>query len=156
MAAALAGWIGVPFVFASGDDCLEKQLKKLIPDIEYACVKTALSPCYARSISPTKARKMIREKVKKAVLDRKRIKPFKIPVKPPFKVGILGSDVQDPDAYGADRDFWRAVMKSLETIFHYEYVRKNPWPTMPRGPMLNKHQLKVQEQKYEHSNEHDR
>ncbi len=92
---------------------------------------------------------MIREKVKKAVLDRKKIAPYKIPLKPPFKVGILGADVQDPNAFGEDRDFWKAVMKSLETIFHYEYVRQNPWPTMSRGPMLNKHQLAISKDKIE-------
>jgi D-amino peptidase len=144
MAAALAGWLGIPFICASGDNCLEKQLKELVPDMEYACVKKALSPYYAHSVSPEKSRLLIRGKVKTAIGRIEKIRPFKIPAKAPFKVGVLGSDLQDPDAAGIDDDFWNAVMKSLETIFHYEYARMTPWPVMPRGPMLNKHQLAKQ------------
>lgn len=147
MTAALAGSFGVPFIFASGDDCLEPQLRALIPNIEYAAVKRALSPYYADSMSPVKARELIKRKVAKAVKNIKRIKPYKIPAKPPYKVNILGSDVQDPNAIVTKDSLWDAVMGSLETIFHYELVRKSPWPMMPRGPMLNKHQLMVRKKK---------
>jgi len=141
MTAALAGTLGVPFVFASGDDRLEAQLRRLVPNLEYAAVKKAWSPCYAESLSPQKARALIKEGVAKALRRLDQIKPCALPVKPPYKVGILGSDHQDPAAIVTSDSFWEAVMGALETIYHYELVRQEPWPIMPRGPMLNKHQL---------------
>jgi len=141
MTAALAGWLDIPFIYASGDTELEKQLKTIIPDIEYTPVKIPLYTCYANSITPVKARELIKKGVKKAVGNYKKNRPFKIPAEPPFAVNILGSDYQDPNAIGRSSDFWEAVMQSLETIFYYDCSRKNPWPGTPRGPVYNKHQL---------------
>lgn len=141
MTAALAGWLDIPFIFASGDNYLEEQLRELVPNLEYAAVKKAYSPYYAEAVSPVKARTMIKTGVKRAIARLNEIKPYKLPCPPPYKVNILGSDYQDPNAIAINADFPAAVMKTLESIFHYELPRQTPWPMMPRGVMKNKHQL---------------
>ncbi|MFH0911668.1 MAG: M55 family metallopeptidase [Planctomycetota bacterium] len=142
MTAALAGWLGVPFVFASGDATLGGQLKALVPNLEYAAVKEALTPYYSKTLAPQKARALIRSGVARALRRLKEIRPYKLPFPPPYEVGVLGSDYQDPRAIGRSNDFWEAVMQVLETIYYYDYARQDPWPLMHRGgPILNRHVL---------------
>ena len=141
MTAALAGWLGIPFLFASGDGALGVQLRSLVPGIEYVAVKEALSPYYARSLAPRKVRGLIRDGVSRAIRRRAEIAPFRLPFPPPFKVNVLGSDYQDPRAIVTGDDFWEVVMKVLETIYFYDLVRRDPWPLAPGGPILNRHQI---------------
>jgi D-amino peptidase len=141
MTAALAGWLGVPFVFASGDSALGMQLRELVPGMEYAAVKEPLSPYYARTIAPIKARSMIRAGVTRALRRRGEIPPYRLPFAAPYKVQVIGADYQDPRAIVKSSDFWDATMKVLETIYYYDLVREDPWPLAPRGPILNRHQI---------------
>ena len=77
-AAALAGDLGVPTVFASGDDKIIAELLAKIPKIETATVKQALSPYMSCSVMPQKARQMIYEGVKRGLANRALIPPYKI------------------------------------------------------------------------------
>ncbi len=141
MTAALAGWLGVPFVFASGDSALGGQLKALVPELEYVAVKEALSPYYSRTLAPRKVRDLIRAGVSRALDRRAQIRPYRLPFPPPYKVNVLGSDYQDPRAIVTGDDFWEVVMKVLETIYYYDLVRQDPWPLAEPGPILNRHQV---------------
>ena len=76
--ALLFGTLGIPLVFASGDNILKKEIKRLIPNIECAVVKTALTTNVARSLHPSVAQEKIRKGVAKGLAKRKEIKPFKI------------------------------------------------------------------------------
>ena len=76
--ALLFGTLGVPLVFASGDTMLKKEIKRVIPNIEFAVVKESLSTNVARSLHPSVARQKIRKGVAKALARTQNIKPFKI------------------------------------------------------------------------------
>jgi len=76
--ALLFGTFDTPLVFASGDTMLRKELKKIIPKIEFAVVKESITTNVAKSLHPTVARQMIRKGVARGIGRRDRIKPFKI------------------------------------------------------------------------------
>ena len=76
--ALLFGAVGTPLVFASGDTLLGKEIKRSVPNIEYAEVKKSLSTNVARSLHPTVAREKIRKGVAKGLSRRGDIAPFKI------------------------------------------------------------------------------
>ena len=76
--ALLFGAVDTPLVFASDADMLKKEIRRLIPNIECAVVKTALSTNVARSLHPSVAQEKIRKGVAKGLARRKEIKPFKI------------------------------------------------------------------------------
>ncbi|MBQ9922202.1 MAG: M55 family metallopeptidase [Clostridia bacterium] len=84
MCAALAGYFDVPYVFASGDQTICKEIKEKIPECYTAEVKQSLSPYFVRALHPEKARKLIYDGVKEAIINRDKIKPFKI--FPPYKI----------------------------------------------------------------------
>lgn len=76
--ALLFGSFGTPLVFASGDTTLKKEMKKIIPNLEFAVVKESISTNVAKSLHPSLAQQLIRKGVKKGLVRRKEIKPFKI------------------------------------------------------------------------------
>ena len=76
--ALLFGAVDTPLVFASGDNALRKELKRSVPNIEFAVVKESLTANIARSLHPTVAREKIRKGVAKGLDRRQDIKPFKI------------------------------------------------------------------------------
>jgi D-amino peptidase len=89
MAAAIAGDLGVPTVFVSGDNLLTGEVQEKIPGIVTAAVKKSISVYMARSLMPEKARALIYEGVKKGLAGRKKIKPYKIPG--PVKLNLIES-----------------------------------------------------------------
>ncbi|MBF2631792.1 M55 family metallopeptidase, partial [Listeria seeligeri] len=60
--AYVAGAYGVPVILVSGDDYIAREAKELIPGIETAVVKEAVSRSSAVAFSKSKAEKIIREK----------------------------------------------------------------------------------------------
>ena len=79
MAAAVAGDLGIPTVFVSGDDKITAELKDKIPDIEALAVKQALSPYMACSMIPARSCDLIHEGVRSALQRRNRIAPYVVP-----------------------------------------------------------------------------
>ncbi|MBC1413448.1 M55 family metallopeptidase [Listeria welshimeri] len=69
--AYVAGAFGVPVILVAGDDFIASEAKELIPGIETAIVKEAVSRSSAIAFSKAKAEKIIREKVKLALKDKK-------------------------------------------------------------------------------------
>lgn len=59
--AALAGSMGVPTLFVSGDDTMIAEARALIPDIYGAQVKIGLGPQLALHLAPEDARDLIRD-----------------------------------------------------------------------------------------------
>lgn len=94
MAAAIAGEMGIPAVFVSGDQKITSEFKTKIPDIAVAVVKQALSPYQACSVTPARSCAMIREGVLDGLHKRSAIKPFCI--KGPIKLALLDSDNHAP------------------------------------------------------------
>jgi D-amino peptidase len=76
--AAIAGDLGVPVVFLSGDQTICSDAKELLGPIETAAVKQAIGFHSARMIPPGEAQALIREGVKRGVGRRKDLKPFRV------------------------------------------------------------------------------
>jgi len=94
MAAAIAGDMGIPTVFISGDNKITEEVKSKIPEIETAVVKKALSVYQARSHTPSTACEMIYSGAKHGIGRRKIIKPYIIPG--PVKLNLLDSADHSP------------------------------------------------------------
>ena len=90
MAAAIAGDLGIPAVFVSGDDKITAEFKEKIPSIEAVAVKQALSPYQACSLIPARACELIGQGVQTGLKKRKDIPPYKIPG--PVQLTLLDSD----------------------------------------------------------------
>ena len=147
MAMAIAGWYNVPAVFCSGDNVATAQVKKLVPQIEVAVVKEALSPYNAKSWTPQRAHEMIREGVKKGLDRRREIPPFKI--HPPYKIGHPPAPGKPPAKIYEGNDFIKLVREICCNIYHYELQDLPVWPMEPgyRIPPLPKPLLKQLEEK---------
>jgi D-amino peptidase len=73
--AIVAGMVGVPVVFASGDKALVEQLRELLGPIEAVAVKEEIADAVL-SLSPAQAQDQIRRGVEQAVRNRAKLKPF--------------------------------------------------------------------------------
>jgi D-amino peptidase len=78
MAAAIAGDMGIPTVFASGDDKVTTELSGKIDGLIAAVVKHAISPYQAKSLIPGKACELIYLGVLEGIRKRGEIQPYKI------------------------------------------------------------------------------
>ena len=76
MAAAYAGHVGVPFVFASGDDKLAAEAQDFVSGITTVVTKFATGRTTAKCLSPTKTREQIREGVTTALANAGSVRPF--------------------------------------------------------------------------------
>ena len=94
MAAAIAGDLGIPAVFVSGDDKITAEFKEKIPMIETAVVKQALSPYQACSLIPAMACDLIGQGVQAGLKKLKQISPYKIPG--PVQLVLMDSDNHVP------------------------------------------------------------
>ncbi len=93
--AAIAGYYGVPVVFASGDNFLCQEAKQTLGNIETACVKKAITRVSARSLHPDRACQLIEEGVQRALKNLGQYKPF-------LPQGPYTFDLQFIQAGGAD------------------------------------------------------
>ena len=89
MAAAIAGDLGIPSVFVSGDDKITAEFKEKIPAIEALAVKQALSPYQACSMIPARACELIGQGVRNGLKRRKEIAPYRI--QGPVELTLLDS-----------------------------------------------------------------
>lgn len=78
MAMALAGDLGIPAVFVSGDQVVTGELAEKNPDIVAGVVKQSYGPNCCRSLLPVEARRVIREGVREGLAKRAAIKPYVI------------------------------------------------------------------------------
>jgi len=107
-----ASELGVRSIFASGDEALAKEAKKLVPEIETVSVKRGLNPetgdelptaAYGKynddaiHVHPEKARKLIKQGALKAIKCAQTEEFGLMELKPPFKrVQIFRSDENNP------------------------------------------------------------
>lgn len=73
--AAIAGHFGVPVVAISGDDAAVAEAQQLIPGVEGAVVKRAISFHSANTLTPQAGAALIKEKVKSGLAKRASIRP---------------------------------------------------------------------------------
>jgi D-amino peptidase len=74
--AAIAGQFGVPVVAISGDDAAVAELQRLVPGVEGAVVKTAISFHSANTLTPAAGVALIRQAVKAGLEKRGSIRPY--------------------------------------------------------------------------------
>jgi D-amino peptidase len=77
--AAMAGNLGVPTIFISGDDKAVAEARAIVPNIVGVATKTGLGHELALHLSPKRSQELIREGAAQAVQRRPEIKPFVIP-----------------------------------------------------------------------------
>ena len=97
LSAMVAGELGIPTVFLSGDRAACEQAQKLIPGIGTVSVKEGLGRYAARCLAPKRARELIKTGVTKA-LKSSQAKPFV--VKTPLDLVIEFKDSGKADAAG--------------------------------------------------------
>ena len=99
MNAGIAGYYGVPLVFVSGDSAVTVEAKDLIPDIETAAVKEAISRTAAKCLHPKKARQLIKETVAKALGKKTSIRPFVVDAPVQFEIRYTNEIMADAVAF---------------------------------------------------------
>jgi D-amino peptidase len=95
--AALAGSLGIPTVYISGDDKAVAEAKALVPGIYGAVVKEGYGIEMAIHLSPQRARDVIRETAQQAVQDVDNIRPLILD--PPYEQEIRFLKNVDVTAY---------------------------------------------------------
>jgi len=87
MAMALAGDLGIPAVFISGDQVITGEVKEKNPAIVTGVVKHSYGPNCCRSVLPERAREIIEEGVCRGIENRRKVKPYVL--KGPVTVNLL-------------------------------------------------------------------
>lgn len=77
-AGAVAGELGVPVVFVSGDQVIAHELKALFGDLEAAVVKEAIGLNAGVMLPPEVSRQMIRAGIKRGIERRASLRPWKL------------------------------------------------------------------------------
>ena len=122
-AALLAGEVGIPWIFTSGDAHACREAEQWVPGMVTAPVKTGISSTCAIHLAPVDARALIRDRIQDAVAQIGEIAPLAL--EGPFVMEIVREEpwpeplrpgAEQVDAhtirYWGDR-FWR--------IFHYHF-----------------------------------
>lgn len=146
MAMALAGYYDIPGVLITGDDTVCAQCRDLVPRMEAAVVKEALSPFNAVSMTPPEARRTIRDAARRAIERIGEIPPFKI--EGPYSIGLVGGPGQVPSSPTEGDDFRDVVYEILVRNYDYDLQQQDPWPIYPGrdGVFLGKGQRRALEQ----------
>ena len=121
MAAAIAGDLGIPSVFVSGDDKITAEFKEKIPAIEAVAVKQALSPYQACSMIPSRACELISQGVRSGLRRICEIAPYR--VAGPVELTLLDSDGHVPPL----REIMPPVTAGTITEAFFKYERSMPW-----------------------------
>ena len=111
MAAAYAGHIGVPLVFASGDDKLAKEATEFVPGITTVVTKYATGRSTAKCLSPSTVRGLIAEAAALALTNAATVKPLAVATPVEVEVTFSASAYVDTAMFvpGAERVGARSV-----------------------------------------------
>lgn len=117
MAALLAGQLGVPWIFTSGDLYACRESERFVPGIVTAAVKEGLNLNCAIHLTPTDARQLIRERVQEAVAKAGELAPLTL------GPGPVAMEIQHDEP-------WPAVLRhNAERVdaFTIRYVGASFW-----------------------------
>lgn len=90
MNAYVAGSMGVPAIFTSGDDAYVAEVKETLPDIVGAVVKRAVDRFSSELIQPAAAREIIRTKAREAAANIKQFTPVSMEGPITFEIEMKG------------------------------------------------------------------
>jgi D-amino peptidase len=133
-AALLAGELGIPWIFTSGDAHACREAEGWVPGMVTAPVKTGLSTTSAIHLAPIDARKLIRERIQEAVAKAGEIAPLTLAARlvKPFVMEIVReepwpADIR-PGAERADAFTLRYTGDSFWQVFHHHFYGKPDYP----------------------------
>lgn len=114
--ATVAGELGIPTVFISGDRAVCEDTLGYIPTIESVITKSHYAPQFARTRSPLWARQQIEAGVERALRHAANIEPFRL--SGPFSVQIADRNpaVRWPKTPARGDSFNGALMEALRTV----------------------------------------
>ncbi len=76
--AAMAGWLGVPVVLASGDDVLCEEARSCLDHVETVEVKRAIDRFAASSLHPVRSQQLLREGARRALSYLRDARPYRV------------------------------------------------------------------------------
>ncbi len=118
--AAYVGAYGIPMIFASGDEAMEKEAYEFFGEnFSFATVKKALCRNEAVSLPSEVARKLIYEKAKASIDLIEKTKPYKITLPAEITVAFQRTDYCDEAAKKYERIDARTVKKTIDRIDTY-------------------------------------
>lgn len=123
MAAAIAGDLGIPTVFASGDDKITAELREKMPDLTTVVTKEALSPYQACSLIPAMSCQKIYDGVSAALHHHTNVAPYK--VAGPVKLILLDNAKHTPPF----EEIGEAVIADTITEAFLNYEKGMEWTT---------------------------
>ena len=126
LVAYLAGDLGFPWIFTSGDSHACREAEQWVPGIVTAAVKEGLSDLSAIHLAPVDARKLIRERIREAVAHAGEVEP--LVAKPPVVMEVEnrepGPVTLRPGAERVDAFTVRWTGQSLWDVFNMAYSGK--------------------------------
>jgi len=129
-AALLAGELGIPWVFTSGDVHACREAEAWVPGMVTAPVKTGLSATCAIHLTPADARDLIRERVQEAVAKAGEIAPLAL--EGPFVMEIEREEPWPakirPGAERVDAFTIRYTGERFWSVFHHHFYGKPDLP----------------------------
>jgi D-amino peptidase len=129
-AALLAGELGIPWVFTSGDAHACREAERWVPGIVTAPVKAGLSTTCAIHLAPVDARALIRERVQEAVAKADEIAPLAL--EGPFVMEIEREEPwPDEIRPGAERIDAFTIRYTGERFWSVFYHHARGKPDMP-------------------------
>ena len=113
MNAYMAGFHGVPVIMLAGDQFACQEAETLIPGIQTAIVKEAISRSAAKSLHPEKAKQLLKEKAGQAVNHIKTMQPFVPPQNPELTVEFNNYGQAESASYmpGCELDHHAPIVK---------------------------------------------
>jgi D-amino peptidase len=131
-AALLAGELGIPWVFTSGDAHACREAEQWVPGMVTASVKTGLSATCAIHLTPADARNLIRDRIQEAVANADRIAPLTLEA--PYTMDIVRDEPWPaqlrPGAERVDAFTIRYTGDRFWNVFHHHHYG-NPDLPMP-------------------------
>jgi D-amino peptidase len=120
--AALAGQLGVPVAFVSGDRLAVTQLQQVVPGAEGAIVKEPYGYHSAMTVTPARGQAMVRDGLKRAMAKLGSLQPYRIRAPIDLEVGFkLTIDAERaafvPGLTRADAHTVKGSFKELVEIF---------------------------------------
>jgi len=129
-AALLAGELGIPWIFTSGDAHACREAEQWVPGMVTAPVKTGLSATSAIHFAPVDARNLIRDRVQEAVAQADTIAPLVL--EGPVVMEIVREEPWPaqirPGAERADAFTLRYSGDRFWSVFHHHFYGKPDYP----------------------------
>ena len=135
LAAYLAGQLGIPWVFTSGDVHACREAESWVPGMVTAPVKEGLSELSAIHLAPVAARSLIRERIRESVLTAAEIQPMiaRSPVTLEIRWRKPGPAELKPGAERVDAFTVRYVGEDIWKVFNQAHSEENPQYDFPHG-----------------------